>query len=394
MVGLAQITMFIVCALVIELYGRYRHARSQDLWFGDFVSNPAACESWQGAFCGALHTETNNFRRVAGASWDDAHPHALMRLDMIRLLLILMLACVVVACAPLPPKASSTTVSPPMVPPVGLRPPATPAEQLQAQRIAMRVAELLEAGSEEEARKEIDHALSIDPANKLALSFQRQLSVDPITVLGTESFSYTLKQGETLSKVAGRMMGDIYSFYLLARYNDIKAPKLVSAGQIIKVPGKAPPPEPREPKPQAKKEKPSESLPEKDEPPVSVATPAASPSPPPAPPVETVSPAEKAYREGLVAQKAGDREQALRLYRHATQLDSNHADARAKAEQMRKELVLQYERGARIAFARQDLNGAIRSWTRVLELDSDNETAKLERQKAVSLKQKVESLGK
>jgi hypothetical protein len=42
--------------------------------------------------------------------------------------------------------------------------------------------------------------------------------------------------------------------------------------------------------------------------------------------------------------------------------------------------------------ARQDLDGAIRSWDRVLAIDPVNETARLERQKALRLKDKVKAL--
>ena len=126
----------------------------------------------------------------------------------------------------------------------------------------MHVADLLEAGNETEARSEIDRALALDPNNKLAQNFQRQMTVDPTTALGAEFFTYTVRPGETLSRIAGRFMGDIYAFYLLARYNDVKVPKQVSSGQTIRVPGKMPPPEankPPRPTAEAKPKPPSRS---------------------------------------------------------------------------------------------------------------------------------------
>jgi lipoprotein NlpI len=57
-----------------------------------------------------------------------------------------------------------------------------------------------------------------------------------------------------------------------------------------------------------------------------------------------------------------------------------------------KRLVERNARNARAALARQDLDGAIRGWDRVLELDPANETAKLERQKAITLREKVKKL--
>lgn len=315
-----------------------------------------------------------------------------MRRKVIPVAVALALAgCTSPPPAPTPPetRASTTTATESVAP----RPPATPAEQQQAQKIALHVAELLEAGNETEARSEIDRALTLDPNNKLAQNFLRQITADPATALGAESFDYTVRPGETLSRIAGRFMGDIYAFYLLARYNDVKVPRQVSSGQTIKVPGKAPPPElVRPPKPPADTKQPKNKRAERPaierdelEPP---------PPPPPVqpPPQEVVTPAEKAYREGLAAQRSGNKERAYQQFRQAAQMDSAHPDARAKADQLRREMALQHERNARTAFARQDLDGAIRSWDRVLDLEPGNDTARLERQRAQQLKLKIEKV--
>ena len=47
---------------------------------------------------------------------------------------------------------------------------------------------------------------------------------------------------------------------------------------------------------------------------------------------------------------------------------------------------------ARTAFAKQDLDGSVRAWDRVLDIDPDNNTAKLERQRALALKEKANKL--
>jgi lipoprotein NlpI len=44
--------------------------------------------------------------------------------------------------------------------------------------------------------------------------------------------------------------------------------------------------------------------------------------------------------------------------------------------------------------ARQDLDVSIRNWDRVLELDAGNDTARLERKRAVTLKDRLKGLGK
>jgi hypothetical protein len=61
----------------------------------------------------------------------------------------------------------------------------------------------------------------------------------------------------------------------------------------------------------------------------------------------------------------------------------------AQAAKARTETINRNVRAARSAFAKQDLNGAIRAWDAVLELDPGNRTAQLERQKAIDLKEKL-----
>ena len=220
--------------------------------------------------------------------------------------------------------------------------------------------ELLEAGNEDQAKTELQRALAADPGNRLAQNLLRQISVDPVATLGRESFAYTVKPSETLSRIAGRFLGDIYAFYLLARYNDIKVPRQVTEGQVIRVPGKAPPVQ------------------------AAVAAPVA-----PTAPAEP-SAGERALRAAEAAERSGDLERAYAEYRRAAELDQ--ADAAGKAERLRSQLVVRFTTNARSAFAKQDLDGSIRQWDRVLSLDPSNETARLERLKAVALKEKVRSL--
>jgi DNA-binding SARP family transcriptional activator len=65
---------------------------------------------------------------------------------------------------------------------------------------------------------------------------------------------------------------------------------------------------------------------------------------------------------------------------------------RAAAEQLKPELIALHDRKAREAFRRQDLNTTIKEWDRVLELDPNNETARLERQRAEELKKHLEGV--
>ena len=254
--------------------------------------------------------------------------------------------------------------------------PVTPAGQQQAQKTALSAVGMLEVGHEEEARAEVQRALGLDPNNKLALNLKRQLEADPMTALGRESFSYTVRPNESLSMIAGRFLGDIYSFYILARYNNIAVPRQVAGGQTLRIPGKAPPPSVARETPRPE--------PVTTAPTPTVATPAA----PPAPPEPTV--AERAMRAAEAAEKRGSLDEAFQHYAKAASL--NEIGATAKMDQLRRQLVQRHSLTARTAFARQDLDGAIRAWDRVLTVDPANDTAKLERQRALALKEKAKKL--
>ncbi len=257
--------------------------------------------------------------------------------------------------------------------PAALPPPATPQ---QAQKLAIMAADLLEAGHEEQAQTELQRVLAGDPNNKLAQNLLRQITGDPIAMLGRESFPYTVRTTDTLSRIAGRFLGDIYAFYILARYNDIKIPRQVSGGQVIRIPGKAPPPGTLEA--EARRT---------DKPTPGAATSQAAVPPPPAEP----STGDKVLASAEAFEKRGNLERAYSDYRAATSGELS-SEAQAKAEALRRRLVQRHTVNARSAFAKQDLDGAIRHWDRVMQLDPGNDTARLEQQKALALKEKIKSL--
>jgi tetratricopeptide (TPR) repeat protein len=290
---------------------------------------------------------------------------------------------------PPPPPAPEPVVpvAPPEPPPP---PPATPAQQVQAQKMAMAAVDMLEAGQEDQARAEIQRALAVDRDNKLANSLMRQITGDPVQMLGKESWSYTVRPNDTLSRISGRFMGDIYSFYILARYNDIKVPARVAGGQVLRIPGKAPPPGSLDPQPPRGRNTPAPA-PQPAAAAAPAPTAAATPAPAPAPaPVAELSPGEKAMRNGESWERSNRLDRALDEYKRAASMDQ--PGAQAKVEVVRKKLIDRSTVAARTAFAKQDLAGSIKAWDNVLELDPNNEVAKLERQKAVSLKAKVDQL--
>jgi tetratricopeptide (TPR) repeat protein len=111
----------------------------------------------------------------------------------------------------------------------------------------------------------------------------------------------------------------------------------------------------------------------------------AAPLPPPEP-----TAAEKAIRAGEAAENGGNLEVALVEYRKAAGM--NEAGAEAGVERVRRQLVQRYSLTARTALARQDLDAAVRAWDQVLKVDPANDTARLERQRTLTLKDKAGKL--
>ncbi len=226
-------------------------------------------------------------------------------------------------------------------------PEGPPLDSPQAiQRALSTAVEHLEFGREDAAVDELQRVLQADPNQRLALSLMRQIKEDPQALLGRESFTYQVKAGESLSAIAGRFMRDVFMFYGLARYNDIKVPRQLAGGQTIRVPGRAPPPS-------------QQSAPM---PPPPAATPAPSPSPAPAPAVPAPPPAP--------------------------------TPPPAPAAESKQAQVTRLQREARTAFAKQDLVGAIAAWDKVLAIEPDNRNAQLERQRAADLCRRLNDLTK
>lgn len=244
-----------------------------------------------------------------------------------------------------------------------------------AQKRAIEARDLLQEGEESAASAVLTQALSLDPSNELARKLIDQVKADPEAELGSTHFDYTIQAGDSLSRLAERFLGDRMRFYILARYNGIAIPSRVAVGQTIKIPGRAsrpPAAPPRSPEaakpapartgtrpeaeaPRAQPRAPETSAPAapatppKPEPPAAVSAPAS-------PPVPTVSPAAEQAR--------------------------------------RKELARRYNQEALAAFHKQDLDTAIRKWSQVLELEPDNDSARLNRAKALDLKERIEKFPK
>ena len=253
------------------------------------------------------------------------------------------------APAPQQPAASPAPAAPAAAPtaPAPAPEPAVPYSPATAQRLTIAAIESLELGHVEQATDELRRALQADPNHRLAQTMMRQIESDPVEMLGRESFAYRVQPGETLSRIAQRFLGDVHLFYILARYNEIPVPRQLQGGQMLRIPGKAPPPGATSPAPAPT---PAPAAPA----PAPVPPPAPTPAPPP--PAPTPAPAPEPPRP-------------------------SEAERQAK--------IAAATRAARAAFARQDLDTAIKQWDLVLELDPQNPTAQLERRRAHDLRERL-----
>ena len=95
-------------------------------------------------------------------------------------------------------------------------------------------------------------------------------------------------------------------------------------------------------------------------------------------------------RNAAAAEKSGDLVRARNEYVKASGF--GQTAGAAKAEQIRAQLVTRYSVNARSALSRQDLDGAIVQWQRVLDLEPDNATARLELDRVRGLKEKLKNV--
>lgn len=211
-----------------------------------------------------------------------------------------------------------------------------PAAREQANKLLRQAFESLNEGNEQKARAELDEARRLEPDNRQAACLMRGITADPVATLGRESTPYTVRPGELLGRIAQRALGDVCEFYILARYNQIRVPKALAAGQVIRIPGKVV---------------------------LAPEAPVAKPAPEAAP-VEAPPPAAKPAAPDPAVTKAAE-------------------------EKKRRALIERHHRNAQAAFRRQDLATAIKEWDRVLEIDPGNELAQARRQEALDMARRL-----
>ena len=146
-------------------------------------------------------------------------------------------------------------------------------------------------------------------------------------------------------------------------------PSRMAAGQVIKIPGKAPPPAP--PARAAETPEPAPSAPAADTDAAAGSTLAA------------------LMQKGRQLQASGDLEGAYGAFGEAVVKAPGNRDAVLQRDAAKTALVRQYDREAAQAFQRQNLDLAIAKWDRILELVPTNQKAKLERERAMDLKKRM-----
>jgi tetratricopeptide (TPR) repeat protein len=284
------------------------------------------------------------------------------------------------APAPAPPPPPVVVAPEPVKPAPPPEPQLTPAQaKQQAQKLTIEAIAQLQNGEVAAAQKMLDQAQTLDPANDLAKKMQDQIRADPQKELGAVFFRYTVQRDDSLSKIAQTYMGDRFKFHILAKYNDIANPSKLAAGQVIKVPGRGP----------------------------AAAAASAATAAPAAPAARAAEPAEEVAKaaaieaatprnasmalmqQGNDLQKAGNLEGAYDAFREAALRDPGNRDAALQRDATRQALARRYEREATQAFQRQNLDEAIGKWDRVLALEPSNQKAKLERERAIDLRKKM-----
>jgi hypothetical protein len=202
----------------------------------------------------------------------------------------------------------------------GVTPPSGAAPQEEGnwsgrERVRDAIAHL-NRGDGPAARRLLMALLRRHPDDAIARQLLAQIDTDPMVLLGRENYSYTLREGETLSSVAQRALGNPMMFYALARYNNIAVPTSVVPGQTILVPGRrpAPPPPRQEPRPAPARPTPAPET--------------AAPAPRPA---QRGNPAQAARLrgQGLAALNAGAINRAVALLRQALSFDPGNAVIRS-----------------------------------------------------------------
>jgi hypothetical protein len=297
--------------------------------------------------------------------------------------LLALTGCMTAPSASAPAGQGATGVATPAPAPAPPSPPSEPAppaprplapEELRPAIDSVR--NQLDQGHEDTALEVVQRILATDANHKVANSYQRQIKDDPVTLYGAEHTMYRVAVGDTLASIAQRApaLKDRDQFYGLARYNDMKVPRQLQAGQMLKIPGKVPMPgtgmaATGTPAREAAAPAPSASA--------TAASPVAAPTPAPATAAtQAVAPA--------TATVVGASSQGFAA--HPSVPKPPPATGPSAADKQRLD---QCMREARRAQERQETCIAIERWECVLRIDPTNRVAEVERERALQVKRRL-----
>ncbi|MEM9398168.1 MAG: hypothetical protein AAF991_11850 [Pseudomonadota bacterium] len=282
---------------------------------------------------------------------------------------------VIGGCAETPSTGGSQASSAPSV--FAKRVKASPG--LSPRQRIRRALELLEVGDEATARAELEAYQKAVPSSQVARDLLAQIDQSAAEYFPSDFQEVFLKSGQSLSNVAQTYLGSAYKFYALAKYNDIRQPRRVVPGQIIKVPltdtameafdkeGVSNEESIVDSRSVAEQLESDESLKEELE---SVADVPLDEQPEETPIAPAVA---ESIEENDPVPTLPVEEAAAALTMQAKQVQAMHREAIS-------------------AYRAQDLDRAIELWDEVLELDPEHEGAQIYREQAMTLKSRLESL--
>ncbi len=301
---------------------------------------------------------------------------------------------------------------------------------------------LLETGQAGQAQAELEAYLAEVDNSTLGQNLLEQITTPVEDYFPEEHFMVNLASGDSLSTLAKAYLGDALKFYILSRYNELENPSQVTVGQAIKIPATEETLAAREMIiAEAAAPAPEEAPEEVAEAPAEVAqeAPAAAPEEltgwdkvnaltaagdyhAAADHLETMGgsmaggnavsaaqvymtsatelgrtdalkAAERSLRAGsLYLQQADEPERALEALQLSTSLNPENTEAQELLSTAQATVADQYYREGLAAYRKQELDQAITSWDRVLEIDPEHANANLYRAQALDLKDKLSKM--
>lgn len=147
------------------------------------------------------------------------------------------------ACMPMVKEETTTPPPPepmvvePMPEPMVIEPLPPPPPPDKAIPMALQMLEL----GQGQAALELLSRLQVEYGEHATASWLiQQILEDPINLLGRDHVDYTVQRGDSMAQISRKQLGHELWFYLLARYNDIKVPRNLAVGAVLKIPRQPP----------------------------------------------------------------------------------------------------------------------------------------------------------